>query len=114
MNKTYINPLSINIIDEKNDDSKNIILKTNLNINVIENIMNKIFDKKDLNYCINFTDNSWIISVPSHGKVNSIQIDLYKDINNNSIIIFLDHDDMYDVYGDFYLSLYNDIIKSFK
>ena len=74
-----------------NDDN---LLKTNININKIEEIINNILDKHNeiCKYYINITENLWTVSfnvgIDQLEEMcnSSFNIYLFKDINNNSII----------------------------
>ena len=90
-----ININTINLYKEeilKNDLS---VFNTNINISKIENIINSILDKHSdtCKYYINITENYWSVSFNvgmdqlDEMCKSSFQIDLYKDHNNNSIII---------------------------
>ena len=113
----YINCDSINIFNEEltNDNQK---FKTNINISKIEDYMNSILDKHSelCKYYINITENYW--SVSFNVGMNQLdamcksmfQINLYKDINNNSVIVISNEINDFEQWSE----VYRDLIKKLK
>ena len=89
-----------------------IKINTNISIDDIKKNINKILDKhyEICKYYINYTEPSWIVSFNVDERQleamlsTAFEIFVYKDINNNSILIFSkeveEHQQWSDVYND--------------
>jgi hypothetical protein len=113
----YLNIETVNIFDREltNDNQQ---FKTNINISNIEDYINTILDKHSelCKYYININENYW--SVSFNVGMNQLEalckstfeINLYKDINNNSIIIISNEINEFEQWSE----VYRDLIKKLK
>jgi Na+/phosphate symporter len=113
----YLNVESVNLFEQEllNDNQK---FNTNVNINKIEDFINNILNKhQDLcKYYFNITENYWSVSfnvgmdqLEAMCK-SAFEINLYKDNNNNSIIVISNEINDFEQWSD----LYRDLIKKLK
>jgi hypothetical protein len=103
-----------------NENEKNIILYTKINICDIENILNSTIDKFDekCKYYINYFDSYYSLSF----KVDinqldammetSVQINIYKNDVNDSIIVIDKNIDSHPEWKDIKKNLYKNLIKT--
>ena len=113
----YLNIETINIFNQElvNDDQN---FNTNININHIEDFIDNILIKYDdiCKYYFNINENYW--SVSFNAGLNQIealcksafQINLYKDVNNNSVIIISNEINEFEQWFE----LRNNLIKKLK
>lgn len=113
----YIKIDTVNIFDQELIN-KNQQFKTNIHLNNIEDYINSILDKHSdtCKYYFNINENYW--SVSFNVGMNQIEamckstfeINLYKDNNNNSIIIISDEINEYEQWSE----VYRDLVKKLK
>lgn len=116
----FINNIPLFNKSSLNENEKNIILYTKINICDIENILNSTLDKFDekCKYYINFFDSYYSLSF----KVDisqldammetSVQINIYKNDLNDSVIIIDKNIDSHPEWQEIKKKLYKNLIKT--
>jgi len=108
---------TVNIFNEE-IINKNQQFKTNIHLNNIEDYINSILDKNHdtCKYYFNTSENYWSVSFNVDMSQleamckSTFEINLYKDSDNNSIIIISDEINEFEQWSD----VYRDLVKKLK